>query len=880
MSRSVCIVSNEIYPADKGGIGRLMYNFATSNAERAAPTDLHFLLMPRLAQSAGAIEALYSGLATIHFCAEAPETLGALGECIPTSGKDDTLNELMIDSLRCYGGILEAQRRCGHDFDILEFPDFAGLGAVAIAAKRSGIAFANTRIAIRLHSTFSLIAHHEPFVHEPSVWMAARCDLERQCLLDADLVVAHLGSTARANAEWFRFPADWTKKIRIEMPPILVSGPERAAFEQAESDPARHRAPHDFLFSSRLQPFKRPDIYVRAAVHFLDTTPGADSTFRIASYGWDAEYIDWLKRLVPDRWREQVVFLDRVSEEERVRLMLDSILVIPSDYESLCLLAFEARLLEVRTILNRRCAAFGGEPGLWRDGADCLFFDGDFVSLAETMRRALSWTPTASPPPPPDVPYWESELPDSPTMPERSPLTLAVIVYGHVNPYDLASELRALAASQEFAIHVLASQDTIRAAMLPQSALAASNVRLHVTSWTEPTASEIQSVVSALDSEAIAFLPAGTRVEPEFWRVAAARLAQVADAAVFTSHAVATQPGAPNRYVLNYGDCPTVGLNSDRIAHRASVFRRGTLLELGLRDMAGERWHEDLCIRLIEAGHRVLVLPAAAAVQTLAEPLSRIPGARFFGWHRDVAAQKLGATFRAGSLAQPTDSIIAIAYETWRAQQDAVETELSDCATLAPPSFRFAEVLLKNAVLDRTADYRELEIVLRGLSIAGTFLPWVGLKFAQFRGDPQLEFRQSGNARALFRGWPPPTSDKWGPVAVWSSGSVRHPNGMFFERMSDLDAEKLARLVNNLPAMLDALGLPDEDLDDWKKAAFRLPPDITSQRRVAQSEVASSAEPAAFPPNGLRALRRIANRSVRLATHVAARMSGRRRSQS
>ena len=36
MEASVCIVSNEIYPIDKGGIGRLMYNFAIANA-RSGP---------------------------------------------------------------------------------------------------------------------------------------------------------------------------------------------------------------------------------------------------------------------------------------------------------------------------------------------------------------------------------------------------------------------------------------------------------------------------------------------------------------------------------------------------------------------------------------------------------------------------------------------------------------------------------------------------------------------------------------------------------------------------------------------------------------------------------------------------------------------------
>lgn len=872
MRPAVCIVSNEIYPADKGGIGRLLYNFAIANAGRVEPCDLHFLLNPRYGTSAAGIEKIYSGLATIHFCADAPETLGSLGACISKCGTGDTLNELMAESLKWYCGLVEAQRRCGRDFDIVEFPDFAGSGAAAIAAKRAGIAFGKTRIAVRLHSAFALIAHHEPFVHEPSAWMAARCDLERQCLRDADLVVAHLESTARANAEWFRFPAGWMDKVRIEMPPVGLSNSEHSIHKLAQSQRSADAGPRDFLFSSRLQPFKRPDVFVRAAVHFLDNAPDAPAVFRVASYGWDGEYVDWLKHLVPARWRERVVFLDEVSEDERTRLMLNSILVIPSDYESFCLLAFEARLLNVPTILNRKCAAFGEEMQLWRDGRDCLFFDGDFVSLAEAMRRAHSWTPAVLPAPLPDAPYWEEALPESPAAGDCPPLTLALIVYGHVNPYELASELRTLAALRFVAIHALVPRETMAAASFPQGALDASAVTLHVTGWTEPTASEIEKLIGSLDCDAIAFLPAGLRVEPELWRRAAARLAQMPEAAVFTSHVLAADKDATHRYTLIYGDCPTLALTSDRVAHRASVFRRDVLLRLGLRDTAGERWHEDVCIRLVEAGHRVLVAPTAFAAHASSEPLSRVTGSRFFAWHRDLAAQRLGATFRAGSFSQHADSVLAIGHETWLAQQGATEAELAACATLAPLGFRFLSAVLKHAVLDRTADYRELEIVLHGLSVGRSFLPWLGVKFAQFRGEPQLEFRESGNARALFRGWPPPTSDSWGPVAVWSTGNSPHPHGIYFEQMPDSDAAKLTWLVENLPAVLDRLGLPDSEIDDWKEAAHRLLPQARSGRRDSRSETSRHAE------GRLRGLQRFASRSLRLATRVARRLSRRDRS--
>jgi glycosyltransferase involved in cell wall biosynthesis len=879
MAASVCIVSNEMYPVDKGGIGRLMYNFAVANSRSESAADLHFLLTSKLAGSAAEIERAFSGLATFHHCSNAPDALGPLGELIREFGARDSLDELMIESLSCYAGLLDAQQRHGREFDFVEFADFAGWGAASIATKRAGIAFCNTRFAVRLHSTFALIAHNEPFMHEPSPWMAARCDLERQCLRDADLVVAHLASTARSNAEWFRLPPEWMDKVRVEMPPILLSQSEQSALAHAQADEIRRAPPRDFLFSSRLQPFKRPDLFVRAAVRFLDDAPDSESLFRVLSYGWDDQYIDWVRRLVPARWRDRVIFLDQSTERDRSRLMLDSILVIPSDYESLCLLAFEARLLGVRTILNRRCPAFGGEPQLWREGKDCLFFDGNFISLAKTMQRALAWTAASPPPLAHDSPYWEkpADVPQSGPPHRRPPLTLAYIVYGSVNPYELASDLRELSSRGVDNIHVMVARDVLDAASLPEAALAASGIVVHVTGWIEPTAAEIQSVISELAAEAVAFLPAGIHVEREFWTLAAAQLGAQPEAALFTSHALVTNESATQRFTLNYGDAPTVAQMSDRVAHRASVFRRDTLLDLGLRDVAGDRWHEDLCIRLVDAGHRVLVAPSALVTQTVPARTSRIQSSRFFAWHRDSAAQRLGAAFRSGSVTHPMDSVVGISHEAWIVQQQEAKVALADCAKLAPPRFRFDEAVLKNASLEQGADYQELEIVLRGLAVGDGWVPWLGIKFSQYKGEPQLEFRETGNARYLFRNWPPSTSDQWGPVAVWSAGTTPHPHGEFFERLQEADARKLRLLVENLPAILDSLPFPADATARWKHAAQELSLGRKPDRPApgATESAPNTQRHASGRLGRLGALHRLANGSVgRLAARVANRLRG------
>src|ERR1700722_3050900 len=118
----------------------------------------------------------------------------------------------------------------------------------------------------------------------------------------------------------------------------MPSGEETAAFAENRERAEPPAPPRNFLFSARLQPFKRPDLFIRAAVRFLDEHQDADNLFQVSSYGWDDNYIDWLKRLVPERWERSILFLEGPTQRERADLILDNILVIPSDFESCCLL--------------------------------------------------------------------------------------------------------------------------------------------------------------------------------------------------------------------------------------------------------------------------------------------------------------------------------------------------------------------------------------------------------------------------------------------------------------------------------------------------------------------------------------------------------------
>ncbi len=829
MANTVCLVTNELFPIEKGGIGRLMYNFATTNAQRDSRVDFHLLLSPNLRSHADAIEAAYQGLATVHYCKDSLDALGGLGRLMASFQGKDALDGHMTTSLRYYAGLLDAQKALGRDFDIVEFPDFGGWAAASIAAKKAGVTFADTAIAVRLHSTFTLIADHEPFSHPPSEWMAGISDLERQSLRDADVIVAHLSSIAELNASRFAFGKEWLQKVRVETPPIVLAPDERDSVAEADQVPALRKVAKNFLFSARLQPFKRPDLFIRAAVCFLDRTAHTDSTFFISSYGWDADYIDWLHRLVPPRWKNSILFLEDLTQRERADLLRDCIVVVPSDFESFCLLAYEARALGSKVILNRRCIGFGAEPAKWREGEDCLFFEGDFISLSETMERALKWEPAPFTLPRPTTPYWESAIEDlgCRKAPPAPPLSMAYVVYGTTDLEMLgkrAQELQLLMGdrSARTEICVLVPREALHAASISLSSWRVAGVDVYETSWLEPTPSEIQHLVSRSRCDAVAFLPTDMWIDSRLWTLAASQLAKHPSVAAFTSHVTLRDGESDRRYVLNYGDAPTIALMSDRIAHRGSVFRRQWLTELGLREQAGERWFEDLCVRTVSKGGRIIVAPSALAAQS-GQRKSRIPSARFFGTHRDEAGQLHATPYRQGSAATKLfDSIQTIDHKDWVAHMEEERANLSSFVPVALQALSFEEVLLKNAFSDPGSDYRGLEIVIRGLVIGRVSLGWLGFKLGDYKGEPHLEFRDGGNARGFFTSWPPPTFDEWGAVAVLVPTGKSHPHGILFESMDEVETRRLKLILDNLPAMIGLLPLSDEERGRWEKLAAAL----------------------------------------------------------
>jgi glycosyltransferase involved in cell wall biosynthesis len=615
MSRkSICLVSNEMYPFLPGGIGRLMYNFCERNVERGHPVDLHFLLPAAGgSQQEEEIRAAYAGKARIHFAPAQSDLNDPLSWAVRHGNAHHPEFAVHYSEAWLYHhGLLRAEQALGRPFDLVEWPDFGGWSSAALQAREVGFAHRGTVFAYRLHSSQGLITDAERYSHHPSQWFGALLDLERQGLAQSDLIVGHLSSIVDANAQHYRFDEDWAREAIVEFPPITVdphsSNPEVAL-----------GATPDFIFSSRLQPFKRPDIFIRAAVMFFERNPDYPGVCRVVSYGWDRSYIDWLKSHVPPSLADRVLFLEQCSKSERLDYLARSVVVVPSTYESLCLFAYEAGQMGLRVILNRECRAFS-EADRWIDEETCLFFDGDFIDLAHTMERACNWVPTKPVSIEADAPYWEdADLLES----RKNALTaqtsgdksteIPVLVYG----IDSVQEMNRVwsywrdAVTEDVQVHFLVARHAFEGMETAVATMTAMGWSAHMFSGRKIAASELQRFIESLEVPYVCLCPSNSVLHPDFLPAARHCFANRPDTELFSAHCRVLDPVsfADRGVTLSTGDAQSLAMLESAVSAPACVVSREAVSRIGLDDMARELWFAAFTRKLALSNARIVIAP-------------------------------------------------------------------------------------------------------------------------------------------------------------------------------------------------------------------------------------------------------------------------------
>lgn len=609
--KTICLVSNEIYPIHQGGIGRLMYNFACHNQALNSNVKLHILVPSSFNGDIEIVMETFKGLATIHRCeplSSRPEELARIVAAAPDAQWQ--FPDFYRQSLEYFYGIIEVERSLGAAFTIVEFPDFGGWAMASIAAKRSGLALRETILSARLHSSLGLISRYEKYQHYPSQGLGVILDAERQLLRHADLVVGHVPAIVARNASHYGFDQKWANDVIVEFPLITI---DKIRESEVDADTKPDAAEPDFIFSSRLQPFKRPDLFVKAAVMLLESNPTYSGRFRIVSYGWDAEYIQSIKDVVPSAFADQILFMDGLAPAERWMLLRRSIVVIPSDYESLCLFAFEASQAGSPVILNRSCEAFGAFDR-WVDGTNCLMFDGTALDLARCMIRAIGWTPEEPASIAADAPYWLSAEALPPSARSTDLPKTTIVCHDITDAGDVTRLLLSLRSVDGlhdvdvvfFLPAAVFGRESATAKMLRENGIA-----VRFLSGFGTSAEEFGAALLSIDCTVAVLLPPGYYLHPHYLRLVRQSFAHQPTLAIVGTHVRRLDPNTHEAAGVDLycGDLPSVALRDDIVAPPVFAFRPAILDTIPFDDRAGSAWKSTW---LREAANRdvdIVILP-------------------------------------------------------------------------------------------------------------------------------------------------------------------------------------------------------------------------------------------------------------------------------
>lgn len=608
-----------------GGIGRLMYNFAQRNRNENYPVDLHLLLAHDTA-SGGAdqqlIEGAFADLATIHY-APAPWNLRSeLGALLARSILGTlSYEDLYAQSMAYAEKLLEIEKQSGLVFDLVEFPDFKGWGTVPMAMKKAAMGFSHTAFSVRLHSTQSILYHFERYTHQPGPWLAYQFEMEKQGLENADIVIGHIPAVAEYNKNHFGITADWEERLVIEFPPILLDD-QTDSLLVADQDRREDSEHPDFIFSSRLQQFKRPDLFVLAAVSFLSRNKDYGGSFRLVSYGWDRHYIDHLLALIPYSLSDKILIIEDATPEQRLDFLRSAIAVIPSDYESLCLFAFETAIMKSKVILNANCMAFGDHER-WRDGENCLLFDGSASGLADVMEKAIMWQPRSYATATPTEPYWQSKMGSS--SPDRKAFTpeisvqVSAVFFDFRRPSALQEHLlRCIPALPDGCqVYCFIGEQFFRSDEDAWLSVAADAVELVLMPGKGYDPQSLSAAFAELPSDYLILVSHGYR--PRMGALAkCVEVANLNPTLQYVSGQICQMGVAdePEGILLFNGDMKSMALQSSRILPAVGVLRKSLLSLHPFDTLAGQNWFEAWSRTLVLANHSTFLLPEIVADYT------------------------------------------------------------------------------------------------------------------------------------------------------------------------------------------------------------------------------------------------------------------------
>ena len=372
----LCFVSDEIHPATKGGIGRLLGEIT----ERLDAAGTPVVLVLSVSEGEAAAFRQYAKghyrSLQIHTVDELLQDLGP-DEAIPLTGFR------LPHYWQSYRLALALRQLCRQTrLAGIEFADFNGAAFVTLKWRRLwGDEFAQVPIWIRLHATSEMVLGEDDQLNS-SRGQLQLFAMERYALRHADGWVSPSASVA----QWYRTFYDCPDvPVVVDTPPFPQIGPG-GQHRRTLGDP-----PHRILFYGKLQRVKGPDLLLKAAFTLME-----DDRFPLeiemvgpdASHGpMRASYQAELERRIPPEWRGRIHFRGQISPDRLAEIAGSCCLaVVPSRVETFCLAAQELNWIGIPLVLND-LPAF---RDYFQDGKDCRTFDGTADGLARVLRELLT----------------------------------------------------------------------------------------------------------------------------------------------------------------------------------------------------------------------------------------------------------------------------------------------------------------------------------------------------------------------------------------------------------------------------------------------------------------------------------------------------------
>jgi len=374
MSR-ICFVSFEIHPTTWGGCGVLLYNAA--HVLLSAGHEVVFLLdLPYEYFERFESRDRLSWPGADRCRAYHVDTL-----CSTLQLKEnDFVSEFAWKAYRF-------NYACSQVYDIeepdlIEFFDYCGVSYYALTIKVAGLGYKNSHLAVRLHNSIELMDTYEPTkTHTFDRYSLYALEHGALRLAETSLYpsLSYFQHAYRPHYEpWFG------QKICSQSP--LVAKPKRS-----------HASPdaNGVLFYGRLFTFKGVDIFVDAAVAYLNNSSNPRVQFHLVGYDshqpptGSGSYEDYLWHKIPPRHRAQFLFRGFLSWSQLEELLPHvKFGVVPSYYESFSYAAHELYAAGVPLIVSD----IAGFRDFFQHDINALVFDGTVGDLTRQMERLSSDT--------------------------------------------------------------------------------------------------------------------------------------------------------------------------------------------------------------------------------------------------------------------------------------------------------------------------------------------------------------------------------------------------------------------------------------------------------------------------------------------------------